>query len=393
MKKQILKILVLSSIFLISSCTGEHNDAEKNKKNFVTIKVSEIDKTKKVKFTELFDSVSFIPLQTTKECYLPNIEEVYLSDGIVVVKTSRVIYLFDRLGRYLNKIDNLGKGPREHEYISDINIDRKNKLIEFIDFYNLKLLRYDFECNFISKEHLPFFTDAFSKAGNNLYFLYTTDPNNETKFMLNLYDFDKHKIIKHFFPINVHYNSYLNFWHNTVFYCFDKATQFVINPFDTIYTIDTGGFRYRYVFDFGKHTIPKSFYDEDYSDIIDFAKKATIRNYAYNPDKFYETDNYLFFQFKYKNRYKRAFYNKNDEKVTVIKNFVDDINDSSSLINNFIWPIGQNGNQLIFLFEPAFLKEKYRNLNPGDSKRKRLLKLIDSLNVNDNPVLFVAHTK
>ena len=372
-------------VFLIS-CNYQ-NDLKTNKKfnniNIIDVNPSEITT---VKFSDIFKNFSIIPLQTSESCYLPEIEEILICKENFIIKTTKSIFIFKLTGEYITKIDQIGKGPSEHEYISDILIDEKNEHIEFIDFYNWKLLQYDLTGNFIKAKKLPFFVDAFIKIDNNHYFLYTTDPNNITDCKLNIYNFNKENVEFKSFPINTNHNEYLNFWKNTVFYNFDDRISFIINPFDTIYEINND-IKYRYLINFGNNKIPASFYNKKYSDILDFSQKSSARNYAYNIDRFYETDNFLFFQFKHKSKYKRAIYFKEFNKVKVVKFFIDDINSSNSIIKEHIWPKGHYNNKLIFAFEPIFLKEAYSELFKNDNK------LIDSINLNNNPVLFIGQTK
>ncbi len=376
-------------VLLLISCNSPRNKESKDLRNAKIINI-DINNDKKINFSSIFKEFDIVPLQTKPECYLPPIEEVFLLKKRILIKTNHALFLFKKNGDFDKKIGDIGKGPGEHEYISDINIDHDKEVIEFIDFYNLKLFQYSFDGKLINTKKLPFFVDAFI-GFKDLYYFYTTDPNDISTCKLNLYDPYSNTLIYKYFPINMHYNEYLNFWRNTTFYRFDNKISFVINPFDTIYAINSNDVSYRYIINFGKNNVPLSFYEKEFSDIMDFSKKAAANNYAYNIDKFYETTCYLLFQYKYKQQYKRCIYNKKTQETASVKFFIDDVNANSALIKKFIWPKGQDKNKLIFTLDPMVLKSIYKTKSNLKPKQMTILEtLADTMKLIDNPVVIIG---
>ncbi|MDR1339890.1 MAG: 6-bladed beta-propeller [Prevotellaceae bacterium] len=67
--------------------------------------------------SEVFEDITFIPLETTDECLIGNtILGIHFSkDYIVIVdRTPRQILLFDKTGKFIRKIGNRGQGPGEY---------------------------------------------------------------------------------------------------------------------------------------------------------------------------------------------------------------------------------------------------------------------------------------
>ena len=70
------------------------------------------------------DSCEFIALETREECLIDMIDEVVVTDSIILVHGSfeMVLHIFDRKGRYINTISG-GRGPGEPETLRVWYID------------------------------------------------------------------------------------------------------------------------------------------------------------------------------------------------------------------------------------------------------------------------------
>jgi hypothetical protein len=385
-----VKLNVLFCIFgicsLLVACSIETTkELPEIKKIYVDPSVKKI-----VNFSDVFTDISIVPLETNDTALVPEIEEVFKVHNRFIIKTERKVFIYTLNGEIISIIDQLGKGPKEHEYISDILINSHENTIEFIDFYNMKLLKFNLDGNYISSFKLPFFIDAFMNCEGDNYYIYTTDPNDQTINKLNLLNIKTKNVTPLNYPIDLHQNEYLNFWRNTVFYGYNNNKYFVINPFDTIYCLGDS-ITYKYVVDFKGHNIPKNFYKKTYSDILEFSNQVAKHNYSYNIDKFHEIENHLLFKFKQNMSYERVIYNKGSNVAKVIQSFNDDINTTGTIITEHIWPKGGTDKEIIFVFEPLFLKETYSNCN--GVLNERLQEIINYIDYGANPVLFIANSR
>jgi hypothetical protein len=88
------------------------------------------DKEENFLLTELAASISYIPLETSKECLLPkaSMSSIRLTtDYILVITEAQPIHIFSRAGKFLWKIGTIGGGPREVPNFNNVVInDEKN---------------------------------------------------------------------------------------------------------------------------------------------------------------------------------------------------------------------------------------------------------------------------
>ena len=73
--------------------------------------------------SQIGKSISYVPLETNKECFLPQAASCGLRltpDYILVITAKRPILVFSRQGKYLWKIGEIGNGPHETPEISNV---------------------------------------------------------------------------------------------------------------------------------------------------------------------------------------------------------------------------------------------------------------------------------
>ena len=128
------------------------------KNNQSTDAIITIDVTKKYPKKELilqdFMDVEYIPLETNDEFFCQGIV-LAVGKEVIIVKNQLNdgnLYIFDRNGKGLRKINRKGNGSEEYSFISSIILDEDNDEM-FINGSN-KLLVYDLFGNF--KRSLPF---------------------------------------------------------------------------------------------------------------------------------------------------------------------------------------------------------------------------------------------
>ena len=77
-------------------------------------------------YDELIDSVSFVKLETTDENLIGHINYLlFTKDNIIAVDrgNSKTVTVYDKQGRFLNKISRLGQAPDEYAFfkLCDLN--------------------------------------------------------------------------------------------------------------------------------------------------------------------------------------------------------------------------------------------------------------------------------
>lgn len=134
---QIFFILIISCIY---SC---EESSIKDKDQFEIIDYKTILKNSIE--SNIIDDVEYIPLETNENCLIGNISRLlyrngnfYLFDFVI----SNTIHVFDRSGKFLYKIDNIGKGPGEYVSISDFDVDKDGNIYVFDAGGKRRIIKY-----------------------------------------------------------------------------------------------------------------------------------------------------------------------------------------------------------------------------------------------------------
>ncbi|MGV8139561.1 MAG: 6-bladed beta-propeller [Mangrovibacterium sp.] len=109
------------------------------------------DRTAKILYSQIIDSVYPIQLETTKECLLGEIDQILKDDTLLFLldKHQKIIFIFSDSGRYIRKIDHIGKGEGEYVSSSSFCISPQLKQLYLFDQMQKKLLVYDYEGRYL----------------------------------------------------------------------------------------------------------------------------------------------------------------------------------------------------------------------------------------------------
>ena len=104
-----------------------------------------------------------IPLETTDECLIGKIQNVFLTDSAIIIFDSqqKKILLFDRYGNYKYQIGSRGPGPAEYRGIECVYFDEIGNRIFISDPIQKKIIQYDINGYFISSWQSEYFIYAF----------------------------------------------------------------------------------------------------------------------------------------------------------------------------------------------------------------------------------------
>jgi hypothetical protein len=115
-QKYKLHITVIFILFILSGC----NRKQQTHESLPIIDIVEgiEDEGTTMMLSEVFEDITFIPLETADECLIGFIDDVHFSKNYTVVIDSNPnqILLFDRTGKFIRKIGSKGQGPGEYLY-------------------------------------------------------------------------------------------------------------------------------------------------------------------------------------------------------------------------------------------------------------------------------------
>lgn len=155
-----MKYYKLLFLLLTTGCISNNNESRykiATTQANENAKVIEVDarSSMKIQFSDIFESIELIPLETNTNCLMGDqlfLKKVINNTYYLHDDTQKSIYLFSRNGTYLDKINNLGKGPGEYIEIADCYVNEKYIYLNGA----LKILKYDAHtCDFISEVRVP----------------------------------------------------------------------------------------------------------------------------------------------------------------------------------------------------------------------------------------------
>ncbi len=119
-------ILYLLIVMSLAACNKSDNNINSNKIDFAELNSDNI-----LKLSELYDSISYVKLETTHESLIGTIKKIipYKDNFIIFDNKYSNIFVFDAVGKFIKRIGDKGTGPNEYIKVDDICFDQtKNRL-------------------------------------------------------------------------------------------------------------------------------------------------------------------------------------------------------------------------------------------------------------------------
>lgn len=161
-----MKGLFLLACLLGFSCSEK---VEKKEETMPVEKVLKINdaQDKKFRYTELFDSVRIIPLDTIGDFLLQDVENIkFGQERIFVQDRGHRIFIFDKNGKGLAKIDKKGQGPQEYLSIIGFDVsDSDGMICTYV--YPLRLMYWDFNGRFVKEVKVDVNGSDMTLLGND----------------------------------------------------------------------------------------------------------------------------------------------------------------------------------------------------------------------------------
>lgn len=186
----------------------------------------------------LDDSIEIIPLETTDECLLSNIERLIFYKGhfYILDEPRRNIFVFDEAGRFVRKIGKQGSGPGE--YSSILFFDIIGDSIFVSSKLGFKCFVYNLTTGELIKDffHEVSHVDGFS-LDKSVYFITNYEKVDKGNFNLCRLDLSNEKVVDKFMPFDNKQSKFKNFG-LADYVCLYKDSAYVILPYnDTIYQV------------------------------------------------------------------------------------------------------------------------------------------------------------
>lgn len=235
-----MKVLLYIILIFLTVCSCSNNRKSK------VYEVFAVDTKRCDAITDFFDEYIIIPLETTEDNIIGNIDKISITDEYMYIldKQQAMIFVFDKAGRYINKIAHQGRALGEYQSISDFAVSCS--YLYCLSRINKKIFVYDFNAAFVRSCNLNDWYSSFCVVNDSLMYLFS-DENNEQYFNYVLYNYNTQQIIKKIDPFEHNQNYSLGY---SPFH-FTNDEIFVTEQYDeTLYLLDDNGKQTFCLFDF-----------------------------------------------------------------------------------------------------------------------------------------------
>lgn len=373
-----MKNIAVLTAFLFIAFAFDSGSAQIKKEDVIQVKIDAGQFKSSGNVSDYLEVVKLIPLETTMECLIGEIDKVVQYRNNIYVFDSKTYKLlwFDGSGKFLGQIGQRGKGPGEYLELSDFEVDTINGLICLPDFHKVHIFSTDGK--WIKSVSTDFMAGSVSISANHEFIFYGAGRND--KIIKTDSDF---KVIRSFFPFSSAYR--LDPFYPLATYAGRNIFHL---PFcDTLYTLDGVKPNPLIYLDFSGMNFTKRDFDRlplnDQQNLFDYLKASGKYMHC---NGFLPVKDQAYIGINKSNAAYWGFYNlsTNHYSFVPLKQLVNDIYGSY----NYFHPIGITRDEFIFSASPDKLtKDKTSNFY------KKYSKVLDGLTDLSNPVLLFAKSK
>jgi hypothetical protein len=396
---------------IIGCSTPKKNNLEAGTSEVIKVNLNYLQD---FKISELFDKVKFIGLQNDNKNFVGQIDIFKTDDKNFYLFDygAKILFCYDNSGKHLFNIDKAGRGPGEYSFFANFSINAFTNEIEIMDSGNKKILKFSKQGKFLLEKKSNIIGDYFEIMDSSIYVLYgdyakmvETNPN-------NLLMVDKNfNILRGMLPIDKRF-EYFSIVYPVRFSRTKKDNLLLTEQHSNfVYEITKDTFFCKYEIDFLNHNIPETVKDilkdidklDSYGQIMaqkKYMKKWNEDNLCHSIDNFFETDEYLGFQFEYKNNFITFLKNKEINKTSLADNIILDNNMKLKgkillLKDNFIY-LSIDAINLVDYYKKV--KNKYSREQIDRQKKtfpylSKLYQISKEADINDNPCIIELHLK
>ena len=331
------------------------------------IKIGEINENQIIKFSDIYNTINFVRLETKDECLIGRIDKIVATrDKFVILDTSsaKMVFVFSNNGTFLNKIGSNGRGPLDYDEPNDIAYDEQRDELLVLCHNRQTILKFKLDGTFIEKIFIEWWVNSMHIVENN-YLLYLNNriqPNGK-KHPYNIIIINKDgKDLKHLLPIDEETSDL--YPPKSTFSDFNTEIIFSTYYFNKVYKLEDNDIKIKYLLDFGKWMVPESAYKNINDKELD--KIISDNDYAFNIASF-ETSTHIICQFLYKRFVFNCFYSKETQITKTSAVYFNDLNSFLTGHSHFF----VKGDSLIGYIEPVFIssyKDLMSSINEVESK-------------------------
>lgn len=95
-------------------------------------------------YDRIIDSVRYVKLEASDESLMDRVDKIAFLDSSMYLldRKTNVVFVFNRSGKFMFKIDRQGAGPEEYVSINDFTINKLLSTVDVLDLHGKKVIRY-----------------------------------------------------------------------------------------------------------------------------------------------------------------------------------------------------------------------------------------------------------
>lgn len=385
-------LIALFALTFIIAC--QSNNGQKKESDFFHIDIPlAIEHQKDIPLSEIAESIIYIPLETNPDGLLGYVTKVVFTSSAIYVSDPNRILKFTPDGKFIRQIGNKGNGPGEYNGVSDFCVAENQSSLFIGDFGHNGILKFDTIGNYQKSIETGIISSKLKYIEpDKLLHYYTQLGIDGNHSYIQLTDLE-------FNPIAKYKNQVLETGNWSIgvgpVYQYNKLAYYRQNYNDTVYQITADKLVPRGILTIGKYLFPKDFSIGMGGDNEDIEKARKPAKDKLTFHSIFESDQFMIIKLTqgiartYENP-PIILYKKKSKEVLASNSsgFVNDIDNGPSFIPKY----RINDNLYIDYVEALNFKTKILD-EAFDSQSDNLLKLANSLNENDNPVLMLVKLK
>lgn len=175
MHKKATLFTSLIIIFSLANSCNFRND------NIPTIHINPHDANEEIDLSEIAEDIEYIILETSPICLIGRIHSVIIRNKFIYILdiSKHVVFVFDKNGNYISKLDKRGKGPGEYSRLGPVVIDENEEFVELITYSStgFNIMKYkNISFEFLEETNLISIS-ANSCRKNDGYYYFETQQN------------------------------------------------------------------------------------------------------------------------------------------------------------------------------------------------------------------------
>lgn len=383
-----INICIFFLLFL--SCNQKQKDIQVIEKETIIIDPDKYEKNNDLS-SILQDSIKIIQLETTDECLIAEVTKVELRNEYIYIsdRINQKIFVFSSNGKYIKSIGKNGNGPGEIRNLGDFTFVGDSLFVQ--DGYSKKYLIYNINGEYLDNFSYKTHHHDVLSFDNVLYFVSNYFYSELGFYNLFRYDLDTKKISS-YIPFNEKINKNNSAWGLNRHISKYKESALLLYPLnDTIYEVSKDRVYPRYNIQFSKHNIPDNIKNKNGSTIFSLAARD---GYIKGLHHLQNSKDYLIGIYTEGNSYRYITIDKKTLEYRIGRNLTIS-NYGNFTLHTFYTTSNnelisaQDANWFIDLWKYNYSKSKFEN----QQVKQRLKNVIDSINEDSNPILFIFKFK